>query len=539
MPHCARRPAPHRQPAHHVAGERAGAALYRHHILNSAFSSTPGRNVGGLISVAAGASLACAFAPLGYWPLAILAPAVLIWLWEGAAPLRAAWLGLCFAAGTFAAGTYWLYISIHVFGEAPIWLAFAIMGALIAIMASYHALLGYVVARWLPASGTWRWLIGIPAAWLFSEWWRGWFLSGFPWLSLGYSQSDTWLASLAPVVGVYGLSALLLLSSGALFTLWRGKRKQRIAAAIVLVLPWLAALLLARVEWTRSSGEAVSIAILQGAIPQDMKWQANNLQHTLDLYADLNEQALGAQLIVWPEAAAPDLANNLTKYLGEIHSRSARNGSDVVMGVVRVDDDGERYFNSMLALGPTVQFYDKGHLVPFGEYFPVPAFVRSWLRLMSLPYSDFTAGAARQAPLQAAGIKLAASICYEDAYATSQLAAVRASGMLVNVTNDAWFGRSSARHQHFQIARLRAIEAQRYLLRAANDGITAVIGPRGQVVAQAPQFEPAVLRASAVPRGGVTPFLRFGNWPVITLASLAFGLALRRQRTTNPRRTST
>jgi apolipoprotein N-acyltransferase len=494
----------------------------------------PGKFAAGLLNLAAGALLSCAFAPLQWWPLAIAMPVVLIRLWEGAAPRRAAWLGLCFGIGTFAAGTYWLYISIHVFGEAPIWLAFAIMVAMVAIMAAYHAVLGYVVARWLPAQGAWRWLLGIPAAWLLSEWWRGWFLSGFPWLSLGYSQSDTWLASLAPLLGVYGIGALLLLSSGALYTLWRGTAHQRVLAAALLLLPWATALLAARIDWTSPAGKPVSVAILQGAIPQDMKWQAANLQHTLDLYRDLNEQALGARLIVWPEAAPPDLANNITRYLSDIYTRSARRGSDVVMGVVRAsDDDGEQYYNSILAMGEELQFYDKTHLVPFGEYFPVPSVVRSWLRLMSLPYSDFTPGAKAQPPLQAGGMKLAASICYEDAFVSGHLAAMREAGVLVNVTNDAWFGRSTARYQHFQIARMRALEAQRYLLRAANDGITAVVGPRGEVVARAPQFEATVLRANVVPRQGATPFLRWGNWPIITLASGALLLALWRRRMTN------
>lgn len=492
-----------------------------------------------LVSLASGALLVCAFAPLNWWPLAILAPAVLMGLWEHAAPRRAAWLGFLFGVGTFAAGTYWLYISIHTFGQAPAWLAVAIMGALVAIMAAYYAALGYGVARWLPATGPWRWLLGIPAAWLLVEWWRGWFLSGFPWLSLGYSQSDTWLAGVAAVTGVHGLSALLLVSAGALHMLWRGATRQRVAAALLLLSPWPLGLLAARVEWTQPAGAPVSIAILQGAIPQDMKWLATNLQHTLDLYRDLNEQALGAQLIVWPEAAVPDLANNLTHYLSDIYARSARRGSDVIMGVVRSSDEGAQYFNSILAMGAELQFYDKSHLVPFGEYFPVPGFVRSWLRLMSLPYSDFDAGAANQPPLQVAGLKIAASICYEDAYPSSQLPALRDSALLVNVTNDAWFGRSSARHQHFQIARLRAIEAQRYLLRAANDGITAVAGPRGEIVAQAPQFAPTVLRASVVPRSGTTPYLRFGNWPIITFASAAALLAVWRRNRADRRAAGT
>src|SRR5262249_29204298 len=172
-----------------------------------------------LIALISGALVACAFAPMDLWPLAILGPAALMYLWRNAAPRHAAWLGFWFNAGTFGLGTYWLYISIHDFGPAPIWLALSIVIALVAIMGSYHALLGYVVARWLPKTGQLRWLVAIPAAWLLIEWWRGWFLSGFAWLSLGYSQTDTWLAGLAPVLGVYGLSAILLVNAGALVSL--------------------------------------------------------------------------------------------------------------------------------------------------------------------------------------------------------------------------------------------------------------------------------------------------------------------------------
>ena len=157
-----------------------------------------------------GGLLALAFAPFGIWPLAILCPALLFMLWEGAAPRRAAALGFTFGCGTFAAGTYWLYVSIHGFGKAPVWLALALMVGLVAIMACYCALLGYFAARFLPARGAARWMVGMPAAWVLLEWVRGWFLSGFGWLSLGYSQTDTWLAGWAPVGGVYLLSLLLL-----------------------------------------------------------------------------------------------------------------------------------------------------------------------------------------------------------------------------------------------------------------------------------------------------------------------------------------
>jgi apolipoprotein N-acyltransferase len=478
------------------------------------------------VALGAGALLACAFAPLGWWPLAIVCPAVLIALWEKETPREAAWLGFAFNAGTFATGTYWLYISIHKFGGAPPWMAVGLMVGLVGIMALYHALLGYVVARWLPPTGLMRWIVGIPAAWLLIEWWRGWFLSGFGWLSLGYSQTDTWLASLAPVFGVFGISAALLLSAGALVTLALGGTRERVVAAVVLVVPWIAGAALKGIEWTQPSGKPVEVAIVQGAIPQDLKWLESNRETTLELYADLTRKALGTPIIVLPESALPDLANNIQDYLVALWKEAHRSGSALVMGMVRASDDAEDFYNSVLALDREVQWYDKHHLVPFAEFFPVPQFVRSWLRLMNLPYSDFTRGGREQPPLSAAGLRLAATVCYEDAYGSSQLPVLREADALVNVTNDAWFGRSTARHQHFQIARMRAIEAGRYMLRAANDGISGVIGPDGRVVARAPEYEPAILKATITPRRGLPPYAWWGNWLVIGLAMIAIGLAL-------------
>src|SRR4029077_16362228 len=186
-------------------------------------------------------------------------------------------------------------------------------------------------------------------------------------------------------------------------------------------------------------------------------------------------------------------------------------GSALVLGVLRAqggaaDNAAPRYFNSVLALDQQVSWYDKHHLVPVAEFFPVPHFVRAWMRLMSLPYSDFTRGAADQPPLVAAHLQLGTTVCYEDAYGSYMLEVLPRADALVNVTNDAWFGHSTARHQHLQIARMRALEAGRYLVRAANDGISAVIGPHGEVIARAPEFKPVAMVSRLVPFGGLPPY---------------------------------
>jgi len=493
-----------------------------------------------LLAALCGAALAAAFAPLNLWPLGFLCPAVLIWLWQGVSPREGARLGFAFTTATFIAGTYWLYYSIHVLGQAPIWLALALMLALAAIMGLYHAALGYACARWLPPSGAVRWLVAVPGAWLVVEWWRGWFLGGFSWLSLGYSQSDTWLAGYAPLLGVYGMSALLLVMAGAIamLVLERAPRA-RLVAAVVLVLPWLGGAALYRHSWTVPAGAPVSVAVIQGAIPQDEKWLESNRDYTLNLYQTMTEQVLGTKLIVWPESAPADLANELVPYISNLYRETRAHGSTLVTGILRADPGPEaepRYYNSVLSMDAKPEWYDKAHLVPFAEFFPVPAFVRQWLKLRSLPYSDFTPGAAVQPALDAAGLKLGTTICYEDAYGSAMLPVLRQADALVNVTNDAWFGHTSARHQHLQISRLRALEAGRYMVRAANDGISAVLGPHGEVVARAAEFVPAKLVSSIIPMQGLTPYARVGNYPVVMLAllALAYGLWVRNDRRRRP-----
>jgi apolipoprotein N-acyltransferase len=486
-----------------------------------------------LAALLAGAVLTAAFAPHNLWGLAVLAPAALLLLWRWApTPREGAWLGWLFGIGLYATGTWWLYISIRVIGQAPILIALLVMGALVLLMAAYQAGLGYVVVRWLQprtVSGT---LLKVPAAWVIVEWWRGWFVSGFPWLSLGYSQTDTWLAGLAPVGGVHLISVALLISAGALVLLLRDGAPWRPVALVALVLPWTAGLALRNVQWTQPRGEALSVAILQGAIPQELKWldSKSNQQKILDEYASLHDSALGARLIVWPESALPDLANYYSNYLGSVWSSARRHGSAVLMGVMRAEQRsrGEEpvAFNSVLALDvDDPAFYDKRHLVPFGEYFPVPQIVRDWLRLMNLPHLDFMPGAANQPPMKLAGEAVAVSICYEDAYPRQLRDAMARSSLLATVTNDAWFGRSGARYQHLQIARMLAIESRRYLLRAANDGVSAVIDPSGRVVRSAPEFKAAVLRGTVQPRTGMTSYLRFGDWPILGLAAFVMLLS--------------
>ncbi len=473
------------------------------------------------IAAAAGAATTFAFAPYGWFPLAIAGPAILFLLWEDATPRFAAQCGFAFGAALFGAGAWWIYTAVHDFGQAPMWLAALLLAALLAIKGCYYALLGWLAVRGARDDLLLRSLLLLPAAWTLMEWLRGWLFTGFPWLQLGYAHSDSVLAALAPVGGIHLVTLADVLTAGALVVLVRGGWRERAVAMAAAIAVWGGAALLADRQWTGPAGDALPVALLQGAIPQDEKWLAENRQATLERYRTLNREALGARIIVWPESAIPLLAHEAAVYLESVRRESHARGSDVMIGLLRYDFDTGQIRNGLYAMSEAGDgWYYKRRLVPFGEFFPVPAVVRRWMRLMSLPYYDMTPGSDGQPPLAAGGERLAATICYEDAYGADQLAALATATLLVNVTNNAWFGDSAAPHQQLQMARFRAREAGRWLMRSTSNGITAVIGPDGAVTARAPQFEPAVLKSSVQPRTGLTPYARTGNWPVLTLSLL-------------------
>lgn len=477
-----------------------------------------------LLSVAAGAALPLAFAPFEWYWLAPLAYAVLFQLWDGQSPRRSLLLGFAFGCGAFGTGTYWTFIAVREFGQAPLAIAVFLTVGLVAVLAAFVAAAGFVAARWLQNRGAVAWLVTFPAAWVIAEWCRGWAFSGFGWLSAGYSQTDSWLMGYAPLGGVHAMGLAVMLSAGALLALVRGDRWTRATALAVLVAVWGVGALVRDRAFTRPSGEEISVALVQGAIEQDFKWRPEELPGMMELYLKLTRQSADADLVVWPEAAIPTLDEYVAPYLEAVRRETTARGGTVLLGILRRDAPGsERYQNVLRALTPTPQVYIKRHLVPFGEYFPVPGFVREWMRLMNLPYSDLVPGTKDQPTIEASGQRIAVTICYEDVFGAEQLAFLPAATLLVNVSNDAWFGDSIAPHQHLQIARVRAAEAGRYMLRATNTGVTAIIDPRGDVRATLPQFEAAVLEGRAQGYVGATPYVRVGNLPVLIAA---FGMLL-------------
>jgi apolipoprotein N-acyltransferase len=476
-----------------------------------------------LAAVVAGLALPYAFAPWGWWPLALLCPAALFLAWQGAGPRRAAGRGFMFGFAAFLTGTWWTYISVHEFGQAPAALAGFLTLALAAIMGGYYALLGYLAGRWMPAGGPLRWLVALPAAWMAIEWLRGWFMSGFPWLSLGYSQTDSVLGPLAPVVGVYGLGWACALAAGAIAaTLVDGIVTRALAVAALFVV-FAGAGMAGQAGWTEPAGPSIRAVMVQGAVGQEEKWLEAALEPTRQLYLGMTRPHWGADLIIWPEAAIPALLHEEMDFIEFLDEEAREAGSELLLGILELDPVTGQYHNVLVSLGGAPEIYRKRQLVPFGEYFPVPAFVRRWMRMMNLPYTDFAPGRADPPPMDVAGVKIAPTICYEDAFGAQQRILFPASTLLVNVSNDAWFGDTRAPHQHLQIARMRAMETGRWMLRATNNGVSAVIDPRGRVTQRSRQFVPEVITTEVTPMQGMTPWLRFGDGP---LAGLALGLVL-------------
>ncbi len=462
-----------------------------------------------------------AFAPLGFFPLALLTFAVLVHFWSGATPRRAFWSGYAFGLGLFGAGVSWVYVSLHTFGAMPLPLAALATFFFCAFLALFPAAAGWLQAR-IPASAPVRaWLL-IPAAWTLFEWLRSWIFTGFPWLSAGYASVGWPLQGYAPLVGVLGLSFICVSLGGMAWLLFRRQRPAVFATVLVAIVA--AGEALREVHWTEPAGEPVSAALLQGNIEQDLKFRPERYPAILAAYARLAEST-GAKLIVFPETSIPRFLDRIEPdFLVRLESVAKRNGGDLLLGVPYRTRSGE-YFNSVISLGSSPpQAYHKSHLVPFGEFIP-PGF--GWvLSVLQVPLSDFSRGGHDQPPIGAAGQRVAVNICYEDAFGDEIARRVREATILVNVSNVAWFGDSLAPAQHLQIARLRAVETGRMHLAATNTGITAAIDRDGRVLARLPQFAEGRLEVSAQGYAGATPYARYADWPVVIVSLLVLAGAL-------------
>ncbi len=474
-----------------------------------------------LLLLLAGATLPVAFAPIGFFPVAFLALIPLFAAWLHAAPRQAMADGFVFGLGQFGTGVSWVYVAIHQFGHSPAPVAVLLTLLFVALLAAVPAMVGLMAARLAPQERRTvvYLLLWLPALWTLGEWFRGWFLTGFPWLNLGYSQIDSPLGGYAPVLGVYGLSWLCAVSAGSLLWLWLARRQSLRLVLPLLVLVWGGGALLQTVTWTTPLAEPVRTTLIQGNVPQSTKWDPEAIRARLERYAGLTQQHFDdSDLIIWPENAVTVFYRDIKEAFFDGLAEDLRNtDTDLILGVPLLDDDGVRYYTTMMSLGSDHGFYRKRHLVPFGEFLPLEGLLRGLISFFDLPMSSFSPGPAGQPLLQVAGHKVAATVCYEDAFGEEMIHFLPEASMLVNGSNNAWYGDSLAPHQHLQISRMRAVETGRPMLRATTNGISALIDDKGRVQARSRQFQTDTLTGLVQPMQGMTPYMRWGNWPVIIL----------------------
>ena len=478
-----------------------------------------------------GALTVLGFAPFYFYFLPPLTVAALFYLWLHAGSRRAAFMiGFMFGLGLYGVGASWVYVSLHDFGMMPMPIAVLATTLFCAFLALFPACAGWLQA-WIKGAAALRLLLAMPAIFALFEWSLSWVFTGFPWLTLGYTQAPSGpLAGYAPLLGVFGVSWLLAVSAGLIalaYPAWRTARKQAWFALAGLLMLWSAGAGLQLIAWTHPVGAPVTVSLLQGNIPQDMKWREERLMSTLVTYRNL-VQGSQSRLIILPETAIPLFYDQVpATYFAELAQHARNNGGDLILGLPERDFDQHAYFNSVVSLGASpTQFYRKQHLVPFGEFIPLKPVFGWVVDMLHIPLSDFSRGTATQAPLTVAGQQVAMDICYEDVFGEEIIRQLPQATLLANVSNDAWFGNSIAPRQHLQISQMRALETGRYMLRATNTGMTAILNEKGRIVAQAPVFHEAALHGTAQGMMGSTPFVRWGNGAFLALTALALAIAL-------------
>ncbi len=497
-------------------------------------------------ALAAGVASVFAFAPFSLAAIGIAAIGVLFALWQRTTAREAAALGYTYGIGLFGTGVSWIYVALHTFGDMPAVLAATGTAGLCAFIALYPALAGWLAVRWTPPRSVSR-ALATAAAWTIAEWLRSVVFTGFPWLSLGYSQipagAPAALAFFAPLGGVFTvtLACALIAALGALALDALTGERPRLAAAFaaLALLPWLAGAALARVEWTRPSGEPLAVTLLQGNVQQDLKFDPAFRERTFDLYTALVRQAQG-RLIVLPESAFPMFVDEVPEsVLARLALAARGRGGDLLLGVFTADaplpgTSDPRYYNSVITLGSSrPQLYRKRHLVPFGETIPLEPVIGWFMRsVLAIPLASQSAGDADQPLLEVAGQRVAVDICYEDAFGSDIRPQAENATLLVNATNDAWYGHSLAAEQHNQIAAMRTLETGRPMLRATNTGITSAIDHRGRELARLPWFTRGALEIRIAGREGSTPYIRFGDAVAVAAALVVLAGALAHARLT-------
>ncbi len=499
-----------------------------------------------VIALFEGLCLPLAFSPIYFFPFALLSPLILFILWLDKTPRQAFKLGFAFGFGFFAFGLSWVYVAIHVFGATPAWVAVIMVALFAAYLALFIALQGWLAAKLITkfhVHFSLQVLIVFPVLWLLFEWLRGWFLTGMPWLHLGYAFPVLPLSGYAPVFGVYGVSFLVIFMTALIFYALSSVGKIKSLVAVVSIISILiVGFGLSNIEWTVPKDKLIKVSLIQGNAEQITKWDADKIKQRMDTYATLSRQHWGSDVVIWPENAMTIFYHQLDEnYLLPLAKEAKQTNTDLIVGLPFMDKDFEHYYSSMMSFSANDQnmesysgVFNKVHLVPFGEYVPLANLIRGLVKFFDLPMSSFSKGKVDQPLLKMRGEPLATSICYEDSFGEELIRQLPEATLLMNGSNNAWYGDSLAPHQHLQIAQMRALETGRMLLRATTNGISAVIDHQGKILARSPQFKTYVLTYSVQPRTGATPYVRWGNWPVISLAFLLlFGAIIYANKTKN------
>ena len=474
-----------------------------------------------LLSLIAGGLTTLAFAPFDLSWVVFLTLAVAFYFWNELPAKQAAISAWLFALGLQCTGVSWIYHSLHTHGSAPVFFSALLIFLLCCYLSLYTALAAYTVNRYLPNKPVLRLIFFYPASWIVFEWLQGYVMTGFAWMQLGYTQIDLPLSGFAPIFGNHAVGGLIAICAGALVLLVQQRKQINFKFVLSVVLPvvllWLGGSGLKTVNWTDNAGAVIKVSVIQGNIAQKDKWKSHMKQLTLDRYRDLSLAQQDVDLFVWPETAVPDYWHRAVPYIRQLSAEMKQRDADLLLGIF-VKNEKNRVLNSVLNVNGGV--YHKRHLVPLGEYIPLRFLIEFFNQFVKIPMSDIASGDNNQTLLTAAGVPIGLSICFEEAFARDVIKDLPEAKLLVNVSNDAWFEDSHEPHQHHAIARMRALETGRYMIRSTNTGITSFIGPHGEVIKQLPQFETGVLNGKVQPLSGATPFVRWGDWLIVGLCGL-------------------
>ncbi|MDP6264156.1 MAG: apolipoprotein N-acyltransferase [Pseudomonadales bacterium] len=476
---------------------------------------------GDVLALLAGCSLPLSFAPFDFWPAGLLSVLLLLACVDRVDPREAALRGFLYAFGMYGIGVSWIYVSIHIYGAAPPPLAVVMVLLFVVFLSPVQVLQCYLYARFF-RSGLLGPVLGFTSIWVLQEWVRSWLLTGFPWLYVGYGYLDTNVSNWAPLLGVFGVSYVVVLAAGVLYVGSKAYLNSTKVSRTGLVVPllaagllWFSGMALARVDWVRPAGQSLTVSAVQGNVDQATKWLPEMRIPLIDLYRQLSQDRWSSDIIVWPEAAITLFREQAGIYLNSLDATAKETNTTVITGIMSRDPVSGSYFNSVLALGEGSGIYHKRKLVPFGEYVPLEDQLRGLIKFFDLPLSNTATGLQQQLGLTAGPYKISTSVCYEVVYPELVRTSVAGADLLLTLSNDTWFGESIGPLQHMQIARMRALENGRYLIRATNNGVTAIVDHRGKISGTIPQFSRDVLTDTVQIMTGETPFSRWGSWPIL------------------------